>query len=221
MRQNKQWFNPTDTNALVAAVGFGKGLSKCRPPSSVAPGHPGQTMMTGGPTLQQVTIAGAPGHQTGIGASVGQQQPGQPGRKYVSNTLIPTYTYTVSNTSLFWSLRENAKQHKDKYQVGLSFNASLQQITTKTEECSAWASIKQSNILLGSVWCVCVWMYVGFFLLNTPLFFLLKSYVNLYLFSLFIWLGIKSFSHCISLAVLNLPLGSKLLHLFDTTVEVT
>ncbi|KAF4079285.1 hypothetical protein AMELA_G00191280 [Ameiurus melas] len=79
MRQNKQWFNPTDTTALVAAVGFGKGLSKCRPPAS-APGHPGQTMMTGGPTLQQVTIAGASGHQAGIGASVAQQQPGQPGK---------------------------------------------------------------------------------------------------------------------------------------------
>ncbi|KAM9482890.1 mediator of RNA polymerase II transcription subunit 8 [Clarias gariepinus] len=80
LRQNKQWFNPTDTNALVAAVGFGKGLSKCRPPTSVAPGHPGQNMMAGGPTLQQVTIAGAPGHQAGIGASVAQQQPGQPGK---------------------------------------------------------------------------------------------------------------------------------------------
>lgn len=79
MRQNKQWFNPTDTTALVAAVGFGKGLSKCRPPASVAPGHPGQTMMTGGPTLQQVTI-GPSGHQAGIGSSVAQQQPGQPGK---------------------------------------------------------------------------------------------------------------------------------------------
>ncbi|XP_062852601.1 mediator of RNA polymerase II transcription subunit 8 [Trichomycterus rosablanca] len=80
LRQNKPWFNPADTNALVAAVGFGKGLSKCRPPAPVAPGHPGQAMMTGGPTLQQVTIAGASSHQAGIGGAVAQQAPGQPGK---------------------------------------------------------------------------------------------------------------------------------------------
>lgn len=96
MRQNKQWFNPADTNALVAAVGFGKGLSKCRPPASVAPGHSGQTMMTGGPTLQQVTIAGAPGHQAGIGTSVAQQQPGQPGRTW---THIRTHKHTYTHGS--------------------------------------------------------------------------------------------------------------------------
>ncbi|XP_026885947.2 mediator of RNA polymerase II transcription subunit 8 isoform X2 [Electrophorus electricus] len=79
MRQNKPSFNPADTNALVAAVGFGKGLSKCRPPGPVAQGHPGQPMMTGGPTLQQVTISGTSGHQAGMGASV-TQQPGQPGK---------------------------------------------------------------------------------------------------------------------------------------------
>ncbi|XP_036427340.1 mediator of RNA polymerase II transcription subunit 8 [Colossoma macropomum] len=80
LRQNKPSFNPADTNALVAAVGFGKGLSKCRPPGPVTPGHPGQPMMTGGPTLQQVTIAGTSGHQPGMGASGTQQQPGQPGK---------------------------------------------------------------------------------------------------------------------------------------------
>ncbi|XP_007244222.2 mediator of RNA polymerase II transcription subunit 8 [Astyanax mexicanus] len=80
IRQNKPSFNPTDTTALVAAVGFGKGLSKCRPPGPVNTGHPGQPMMTGGPTLQQVTIAGTSGHQAGMGASVAQQQPGQPGK---------------------------------------------------------------------------------------------------------------------------------------------
>lgn len=105
MRQNKQWFNPADTNALVAAVSFGKSLSKCRPPASVAPGHPGQSMMTGGPTLQQVTIAGAPGHQGGIGASVPQQQPGQPGKRLVTithaHTHTHTYIHTVPNAALF------------------------------------------------------------------------------------------------------------------------
>ncbi|XP_028855829.1 mediator of RNA polymerase II transcription subunit 8 isoform X2 [Denticeps clupeoides] len=86
MRQNKQSFNPADTNALVAAVGFGKNLSntmqtKCRPPGPVAPGHPGQgPMMTGGPTLQQVTIGGTPSHQGAIGGPVAPQQPGQPGK---------------------------------------------------------------------------------------------------------------------------------------------
>ena len=77
IRQSKPSFNPADTNALVAAVGFGKGLSKCRPPGPVAPGHPGQGgMMTGGPTLQQVTIGGQ--GQAGMGGPTAQQQ-GQPG----------------------------------------------------------------------------------------------------------------------------------------------
>ncbi|XP_042613494.1 mediator of RNA polymerase II transcription subunit 8-like [Cyprinus carpio] len=80
LRQNKPSFNPADTNALVAAVGFGKGLSKCRPPGSVPSGHPGQPMMSSGPTLQQVTIAGTTGHQAGMGGQGTQQQPGQPGK---------------------------------------------------------------------------------------------------------------------------------------------
>ncbi|CAB1332138.1 unnamed protein product, partial [Coregonus sp. 'balchen'] len=78
IRQNKPSFNIADTNALVAAVGFGKGLSKCRPPGPVAPGHPGQgPMMSGGPTLQQVTIGGGSGQQQGMGPGAPQQQ-GQP-----------------------------------------------------------------------------------------------------------------------------------------------
>ncbi|XP_051752396.1 mediator of RNA polymerase II transcription subunit 8 [Ctenopharyngodon idella] len=80
LRQNKPSFNPADTNALVAAVGFGKGLSKCRPPGPVAPGHPGQPMMSTGPTLHQVTVAGTSSHQAGMGGQVAQQQPGQPGK---------------------------------------------------------------------------------------------------------------------------------------------
>uniref|UniRef100_A0A4W5MQP7 Mediator of RNA polymerase II transcription subunit 8 n=1 Tax=Hucho hucho TaxID=62062 RepID=A0A4W5MQP7_9TELE len=80
IRQNKPSFNPADTNALVAAVGFGKGLSKCRPPGPVAPGHTGQgPMMSGGPTLQQVTIGGGSGQQQGMGPGAPQQQ-GQPGK---------------------------------------------------------------------------------------------------------------------------------------------
>uniref|UniRef100_A0A9J7ZGM9 Mediator of RNA polymerase II transcription subunit 8 n=1 Tax=Cyprinus carpio carpio TaxID=630221 RepID=A0A9J7ZGM9_CYPCA len=82
LRQNKPSFNPADTNALVAAVGFGKGLSKCRPPGSVPSGHPGQPMMSTGPTLQQVTIAGTTGHQAGMGGQGTQQQPGQPGTTF-------------------------------------------------------------------------------------------------------------------------------------------
>ncbi|XP_057194349.1 mediator of RNA polymerase II transcription subunit 8 isoform X2 [Triplophysa rosa] len=80
LRQNKPSFNLADTNALVAAVGFGKNLSKCRPPGSVAPGHTGQAMTSAGPTMQQVTIAGAAGHQPGMSGQVTQQQPGQPGK---------------------------------------------------------------------------------------------------------------------------------------------
>ena len=82
MRQSKPSFNPADTHALVAAVAFGKGLSKCRPPGPVAPGHPGQgTMMSGGPTLQQVTIGGGAGQQSSMGGPVTTQQQGQPGRR--------------------------------------------------------------------------------------------------------------------------------------------
>ncbi|XP_018594087.1 mediator of RNA polymerase II transcription subunit 8 [Scleropages formosus] len=81
MRQNKPSFNPTDTTALVAAVGFGKGLAKCRPPGPVGPGQPGQGPITaGGSTLQQVAIPGCSNQQTAIGGPVPPQQPGQPGK---------------------------------------------------------------------------------------------------------------------------------------------
>ncbi|XP_053743137.1 mediator of RNA polymerase II transcription subunit 8 isoform X1 [Synchiropus splendidus] len=81
LRQNKPSFNPADTIALVGAVAFGKGLSKCRPPGPVAPGHPGQgSMINGGPTLQQVTTGGGPSQQGGIGGPVAPQQQGQPGK---------------------------------------------------------------------------------------------------------------------------------------------
>ncbi|XP_057697271.1 mediator of RNA polymerase II transcription subunit 8 isoform X2 [Corythoichthys intestinalis] len=70
-RQSKAWFNPADTAALVGAVAFGKGLSKCRPPGP-ASASPAGVPAGGGPTLQQVTIGG----QTGAPS----QQPGQPGK---------------------------------------------------------------------------------------------------------------------------------------------
>uniref|UniRef100_A0A3P8UIX9 Mediator of RNA polymerase II transcription subunit 8 n=1 Tax=Cynoglossus semilaevis TaxID=244447 RepID=A0A3P8UIX9_CYNSE len=69
LRQNKQSFNPADTNALVSAVAFGKGLSKCRPPGPVAPGHPGQVTMNTGTTAQAA-----------MGGGVVPQQQGQPGK---------------------------------------------------------------------------------------------------------------------------------------------
>lgn len=70
LRQNKQSFNPADTNALVSAVAFGKGLSKCRPPGPVAPGHPGQVTMNTGTTAQAA-----------MGGGVVPQQQGQPGKR--------------------------------------------------------------------------------------------------------------------------------------------
>lgn len=95
LRQNKPSFNPADTNALVGAVAFGKGLSKCRPPGPVAPGLPGQgPMMSGGPTLQQVTIGGAPGQQGALGGAVAPQQQGQPGRTAVQ--LGQYYAWVLS-----------------------------------------------------------------------------------------------------------------------------
>ncbi|XP_049587477.1 mediator of RNA polymerase II transcription subunit 8 isoform X2 [Syngnathus scovelli] len=75
LRQNKCWFNPADTSALVGAVAFGKGLSKCRPPGGVVAAGPPGVMMSGGPpNLQQVTI-GSAGQ---LGAP--PQQQGQPGK---------------------------------------------------------------------------------------------------------------------------------------------
>ncbi|MBN3289688.1 MED8 polymerase, partial [Polypterus senegalus] len=83
IRQNKPTFNPADTNALVAAVVFGKGLSNRRPQGPGGSVPPGQTvggagpMLSGGPTLQQVTMSGAPNQQVAMGPQVTNQQ-GQP-----------------------------------------------------------------------------------------------------------------------------------------------
>lgn len=84
LRPNKQTFNPTDTNALVAAVAFGKGLSNWRPSGSSGPGQPGQpgagTVLAGASGLQQVQMAGAPGQQQPLLSGVQMAQAGQTGK---------------------------------------------------------------------------------------------------------------------------------------------
>nr|XP_055111492.1 mediator of RNA polymerase II transcription subunit 8 isoform X2 [Symphalangus syndactylus] len=84
LRPNKQTFNPTDTNALVAAVAFGKGLSNWRPSGSSGPGQPGQagagTILAGTSGLQQVQMAGAPSQQQPMLSGVQMAQASQPGK---------------------------------------------------------------------------------------------------------------------------------------------
>ncbi|XP_053549580.1 mediator of RNA polymerase II transcription subunit 8 [Bombina bombina] len=81
LRQNKQTFNPTDTNALVAAVAFGKGLSNRRPPGGpMAPGQAGAGgMLQGAPGMQQVSMNMAPNQQQHMGG-VNMGQANQPGK---------------------------------------------------------------------------------------------------------------------------------------------
>ncbi|OBS70854.1 hypothetical protein A6R68_00596 [Neotoma lepida] len=73
-----------DTNALVAAVAFGKGLSNWRPSGSSGPGQPGQpgagTILAGASGLQQVQMAGAPNQQQTMLSGVQMAQAGQPGK---------------------------------------------------------------------------------------------------------------------------------------------
>ncbi|RXM29760.1 Mediator of RNA polymerase II transcription subunit 8 [Acipenser ruthenus] len=76
MRQNKPTFNPADTNALVAAVVCGKGLSNHRPQGpggTVPPG--GGPMLSGGPNLQQVTMQRSTNQQAAMGGQGPPQQP--------------------------------------------------------------------------------------------------------------------------------------------------
>lgn len=83
LRPNKQTFNPADTNALVAAVAFGKGLSNWRPSGSSGPGQPGQPgagTILAASGLQQVQMAGAPGQQQPMLSGVQVAQTGQPGK---------------------------------------------------------------------------------------------------------------------------------------------
>lgn len=83
LRQNKQTFNPADTNALVAAVAFGKGLSNRRPPGvagSVQSGQPGaNTIIAGASAMQQVQMSGAPNQSQPMLGGVQMPQAGQPG----------------------------------------------------------------------------------------------------------------------------------------------
>ncbi|KAM4642264.1 mediator of RNA polymerase II transcription subunit 8 [Discoglossus pictus] len=79
LRQNKQTYNPTDTNALVAAVAFGKGLSNRRPPGGpMAPGQAGG-MLQGSAGMQQVSMSLPPNQQQHMGG-VTMGQAGQPGK---------------------------------------------------------------------------------------------------------------------------------------------
>lgn len=84
LRPNKQTFNPADTNALVAAVAFGKGLSNWRPSGGSGPGQPGQqaagTILAGASGLQQVQMAGAPSQQQPMLSGVQMAQGSQPGK---------------------------------------------------------------------------------------------------------------------------------------------
>lgn len=91
LRQNKQTFNPTDTNALVAAVAFGKGLSNRRPPGSggsVQSGQPGAgAIIAGASGMQQVPMSSAPAQQQPMLAGVQMAQAGQPG-KYAAHLTV-------------------------------------------------------------------------------------------------------------------------------------
>ncbi|XP_073450017.1 mediator of RNA polymerase II transcription subunit 8 [Aquarana catesbeiana] len=83
LRQNKQTYNPADTNALVAAVAFGKGLSNRRPPGPGGPMGAGQAgasgMLQGAGSMQQGQMSMPPNqqqHMTGVPMAQG----GQPGK---------------------------------------------------------------------------------------------------------------------------------------------
>ncbi|XP_040216823.1 mediator of RNA polymerase II transcription subunit 8 [Rana temporaria] len=79
LRQNKQTYNPADTNALVAAVAFGKGLSNRRPPGPMGAGQPGGSgMLQGAGSMQQGQMSMGPNqqHMTGVPMAQG----GQPGK---------------------------------------------------------------------------------------------------------------------------------------------
>lgn len=84
LRQNKQTYNPADTNALVVAVAFGKGLSNRRPPGPGGPLGPGQSaaggMLPGAAGMQQVPMTLPPNQQQHMPGGVPMAQTGQPGK---------------------------------------------------------------------------------------------------------------------------------------------
>ncbi|KAG5214657.1 hypothetical protein R6Z07F_000221 [Ovis aries] len=115
LRPNKQTFNPADTNALVAAVAFGKGLSNWRPSGSSGPSQPGQpgagTVLAGASGLQQVQIAGAPNQQQPMLSGVQMAQAGQPGK-------MPSGIKTnIKSASMHPYQRKSAQQMR-KWQAG-------------------------------------------------------------------------------------------------------
>ncbi|XP_071984553.1 mediator of RNA polymerase II transcription subunit 8 [Engystomops pustulosus] len=83
LRQNKPTYNPADTNALVVAVAFGKGLSNRRPPGPGGPMGPGQPagggMLPGAAGMQQVPM-NLPPNQQHMPGGVPMAQGGQPGK---------------------------------------------------------------------------------------------------------------------------------------------
>ncbi|KAJ7410097.1 elongation of very long chain fatty acids protein 1 isoform X1 [Willisornis vidua] len=97
LRQNKQTFNPADTNALVAAVAFGKGLSNRRPPgsgASVQSGQPGAgAIIAGASGIQQVPMTGAPAQQQPMLAGVQMAPAGQPDLAW----RITSYPFLIQN----------------------------------------------------------------------------------------------------------------------------
>uniref|UniRef100_A0A5F9DVB2 Mediator of RNA polymerase II transcription subunit 8 n=1 Tax=Oryctolagus cuniculus TaxID=9986 RepID=A0A5F9DVB2_RABIT len=105
LRPNKQTFNPADTNALVAAVAFGKGLSNWRPSGSSGPGQPGQpgagAILAGASGLQQVQMAGAPGQQQPMLSGVQMAQAGQPG-KVTGLRIQLTLSRSVEINGVVW-----------------------------------------------------------------------------------------------------------------------
>ncbi|XP_063283735.1 mediator of RNA polymerase II transcription subunit 8 isoform X2 [Pelobates fuscus] len=82
LRQNKQTYNPTDTNALVAAVAFGKGLSNRRPPGQGGPMASGQAaggMLQGSAGMAQGPMTMQSNQQQHM-AGVSMAQGSQPGK---------------------------------------------------------------------------------------------------------------------------------------------
>uniref|UniRef100_A0A8I6AU03 Mediator of RNA polymerase II transcription subunit 8 n=3 Tax=Rattus norvegicus TaxID=10116 RepID=A0A8I6AU03_RAT len=119
LRPNKQTFNPADTNALVAAVAFGKGLSNWRPSGSSGPGQPGQpgagTILAGASGLQQVQMAGAPNQQQPMLSGVQMAQAGQPGKmpsgiktNIKSASMHPYQRSDEASTAFTWEMGKSA-----------------------------------------------------------------------------------------------------------------
>lgn len=99
LRQNKQTYNPADTNALVAAVAFGKGLSNRRPPGPGGPMVAGQAgasgMLQGAASMQQGSMSMQPNQQQHM-TGVPMAQAGQPGIGLLWSTFSVFYPNILS-----------------------------------------------------------------------------------------------------------------------------